>query len=187
MKLTKRNVDMKNALATSFTAILSLNLAFGIPMSFAENTSKEKSYAEVYAEDHGTCTAQLCSAGKQIKVSIAKDDPMYACSTEAKAIYVNTVLGLVSFQQTLSGQLPNISPKTGEPEYQGETKQMLDTLRNAAGVSTLDEAASQCIEGSKIRNKKFMVLNSKHESDYVWAGSNNIKLWIPLTATKLLK
>ncbi|AVF34291.1 hypothetical protein BV494_04810 [Rahnella sikkimica] len=64
---------------------------------------------------------------------------------------------------------------------------MLDGLRNSAGVSTLDEAAAKCLEGAKIRNKKFMVLNSKHESDYVWAGSGNMKLWIPLTATKLSK
>ena len=78
----------------------------------------------------------------------------------------------------ITGKLPNISPDTGEPEYQGESKQLLDSLRSKSGAKTFDEALSVCIQGKgKI---KVTIMNIKDEEGSVWVGQENKKpFWLP--------
>jgi hypothetical protein len=42
--------------------------------------------------------------------------------------------------QAMLGAMPNISDKTGEPEYMGETKTLVDSLRKQAQAQTFDKA-----------------------------------------------
>ncbi|VTP14676.1 hypothetical protein PUATCC27989T_02542 [Phytobacter ursingii] len=152
-----------------------------IPIS---SWSSEKSYAEIYAEDHGTCTVNNCPPGTKVRVSLEKGDTVFACDTEERTNYTNYVLGLVSFMHDMTGRLPNISPKTGEPEVEGESKSMLDSLRTEAQAKTFDEAVAHCLSEKKVNKKEFMMLNVKGDSDYAWIGNTNKKIWIPLTAIK---
>ena len=162
--------------------------ALGLLVCVAAHADEaKKSYAEVYAEDHGTCTADTCAPGTKVVVTLDKGDTAFACDTEEKSVYTNTVLGMVSFMQQMTGKLPNISPATGEPEVEGDSKALLDSLREKAGVGTFDEAVKYCKNEKQINKKKFMILNIKHESEYAWAGIDKMKIWLPLTAIKPVK
>ncbi|WP_096150193.1 hypothetical protein [Enterobacter asburiae] len=163
-----------------------LILAF-IFINSAHAESSEKSYAEIYAKEHGTCSSSSCPPGTKVMVSLAKGDLVFACDTEERATYTNFVLGMVSFMHDMTGRLPNISPTTGEPEVTGQSKEMLDSLRASAGVKTFDEATSKCLNEKKVNKKHFMMLNVKNDSDYAWVGSDSNKLWVPLTAIKPVK
>jgi hypothetical protein len=80
--------------------------------------------------------------------------------------------------------MPNISDRTGEPEYQdgpdgqNQTKQLLDRARRAAGVKTFDQAASICQLGqAKISAQ---VLNNPDDMRVLWVKDAAGKtFWMP--------
>ena len=50
--------------------------------------------------------------------------------------------------------MPNISDKTGEFEYEGETKTMVDAMREKAGVQTFDQAVAIGKFDGRIRRRR---------------------------------
>jgi hypothetical protein len=81
----------------------------------------------------------------------------YACPTRELARYVTTIVGIFAAQVILIGKMPNLSDKTGEPEFTGKMKDIIDALRGEAGVATFDDAAAKCIRG--VGDRRVTVLN----------------------------
>jgi hypothetical protein len=126
------------------------------------------------------CTDETCKAGTSARTYFKKDDPYYECPTRELAAYVNTVLGLVAIGVRMGAPMPNISPTTGEPEYEGESKRMLDSLRASAHVSTFDEAVRRCRDG--VTKKVVTVMNMPKDSLVVWVFDRkaNESFWMPI-------
>ena len=129
-----------------------------------------------------TCSIVDCVAGTQVVTHTSKSEPFYSCGTRELAEYTNTVLSFLVMQKMLGAGMPNISDKTGEPEYEGESKLLLDTLRTKAGVSTFDEALARCKVG--VNRMKVMVLNDPKDSVVMWVGTTSDKqtFWMPKSA-----
>jgi hypothetical protein len=109
------------------------------------------------------CTFETCAAGTKALTYFEKSDPYYACPTRELATYVTTIVGLTAVQATLSGgQMPNISNKNGELEYTGQTKEMVDMLREKAGVRTFDQAVALCAPG--VDKRPVTILNMPENS-----------------------
>lgn len=117
--------------------------------SFAQNTDTE-------------CTFETCKAGTKALTSYDQSDPYYFCPTRELADYVGTLVALFSARIALTGEMPNISDKTGEPEYKGQTKIMVDTLRRKAGVRNFDQAVAICSPG--VDKEPVMVLSLPENS-----------------------
>lgn len=131
------------------------------------------------------CMVAACSAGEKIISTGSKNDKYYVCQTRQTAAYVTMVMGLVQLQKALTGSMPNISPETGEPEYEGKTKEMIDDLRTEAGVKTLDEAINNyCTPGKP--GHRYIVMNNPSNEQYIWAGDikHNQAFWFPKSAVK---
>jgi hypothetical protein len=128
-----------------------------------------------------TCSVIECPAGTQAVTHASKAEPYYSCGTRELAEYANTVLSFLVMGRMFGAGMPNISDKTGEPEYQGETKLLVDTLRQKAGVSTFDHALAQCKVG--LNRVKVMVLNNPKDSVVMWVGTaNKQSFWMPKSA-----
>lgn len=86
---------------------------------------------------------------------------------------------------TFTGKMPNISDKTGEPEYldgkdgQNKTRLMLDHFRKAANVGTFDQAVAMCSKG--IGKVKVLVMNSPKDESSIWVANEKTKtlFWMP--------
>lgn len=130
------------------------------------------------------CTVAACGAGTKVVSTGGKDDHYFACQTREITEYVSFVIGLVQLQAGITGSVPNISPETGEPEYEGKTKEMLDAMRSAAGVSTFDEAGARCVQGKP--GLRFLVMNNPNDAGVIWVGntSTNQALWFPKSYIK---
>jgi hypothetical protein len=126
------------------------------------------------------CTFDTCKAGTHARTYYKKSDPYYECPTREMAEYVTTIIGLVALHAALGVQ-PNVSPATGEPEYEGESKRMLDNLRAAAHVSTFDDAMAQCRDG--VSKKAVTVMNMPKNSLVAWVfdRKTNESFWMPIT------
>jgi hypothetical protein len=137
------------------------------------------------SQPHKSCWETVCSAGDTGITYSSKSEPYYACPTRELTDYTSFVLGLVSMNIELTGKMPNISDKTGEPEYlDGEdgpnkTRLMLENLRNKAKVSTFDEAANICSKG--VGDVKVLIMNSQDDSGAIWVMDERIKntFWMP--------
>jgi len=83
--------------------------------------------------------------------------------------------------------MPNISDKTGEFEYEGETKIMVDVLREKAGVQTFDQAVAICAPG--LDKKPVTILNMPKDSmvAYVEDEHRKIAFWMPIMHLDKLK
>lgn len=92
--------------------------------------------------------------------------------------YISSTLSLSSAIYQMTGKLPNISPKTGEPEFDGQSKQMIDALRSAAKVDSYDQAQALCAKGkSKVL---VTVMNNPEESGSIWvSGADKNPFWMP--------
>lgn len=125
-----------------------------------------------------SCSIVSCDAGEKATTYIEKGEFYFACPTKELSEYIATLYGLVSATYQITGKLPNISPETGEPEYQGQTKEMIDALRSDAGVSTYDQAQALCAKGkAKIQ---VMVMNNPEDAMSIWvAGANQKPFWMP--------
>jgi hypothetical protein len=139
-----------------------------------------------FAADVGsTCAIKECAAGDQAKTYFKNSDPYYACETKELGEYTNFVIGMVSLSLQLTGKAPNISAKTGEPEYldtangPNQTRLMLDAMRTKAGVKTFDQAMARCTLGAP--NLKVSIMNSPKDSQEIWVSSNKTKqsFWMP--------
>jgi hypothetical protein len=128
-----------------------------------------------------SCQVRQCLAGTKVVTFATKSDPFFACDSMEMSEYTNTVLGLISISIQFTGHLPNISDKTGDPILQGETKTILDNLRTAAGVKSLNEAMQHCTNGAGKR--KLIVMNfpsSKADgSMYVEDTARRQAYWMP--------
>lgn len=140
------------------------------------------------AAPNNSCIAKACSVGDHAVTYASKSEPFYACPTRELASYTSTVLGLIALQYSLTGSLPNISDKTGEPEYAdsngqpNQTRSLLDAKRRRAGVATFDQAIAACAPG---RNKmKVTILNSQQDDGvaYVHDEARKINYWMPISS-----
>jgi len=92
------------------------------------------------------CISVECTAGSKVISYATPSDPYFACPTAELSDYTMMVMGAVSLS-SLSGRTPNISRITGEPEFVGESAELLRQYRQAARVRTFDEAVSKCRPG----------------------------------------
>jgi hypothetical protein len=93
------------------------------------------------------CNSAPCAKGAKVITYSSPGDEYFACPTRQLSEYTHVLLGLVSMHASVTGTRPAISRTTGEPQYDGETKAMLDEYRKAAGVTSFDAAAAQCVKG----------------------------------------
>lgn len=149
-------------------------LMLTIPQTFAQSTDNE-------------CTFDTCKAGTRALTYSEKSDPYYVCPSRELATYIMTVVGLASMQAMLGGGMPNISDKTGEFEYEGETKTMVDAMREKAGVQTFDQAVAICSLGAN--KKPVMILNMPENSMVAYVEDERRKLafWMPISQLDKLK
>lgn len=131
------------------------------------------------------CSAAKCYPGDRGTTYATKSDVFLTCPTRELSEYTHTVIGLTSLSLSLTGRPPNISDKTGEPEYldgkdgPNETRVMLDRARARANVRTFDEAAKRCAGGP---NKvKVRIMNSPEDSSAIWVQNEKTKatFWMP--------
>jgi hypothetical protein len=126
-----------------------------------------------------TCTVKSCASGDRGLTHSNKADPYYACPTRQLANYTNFVIGIAAASYELSGRLPNISDATGEPEFEGKTKDVLDGMRADAGVRTFDQAVAMCRKGAdKVR---VTVMNSPGTDSVIWVKDQKSgqSFWMP--------
>lgn len=122
------------------------------------------------------CSDAQCQPGDKVKLRLPKGEKAFLCKTETTSDYVTTVFGMVSLQMTLTGKRPQISPDTGEPVYDGDSKRLMDHLRGRANVSTFDEALAMCREGRN--GQVFTVMNSVKSTTSIWvAGKDGVPVW----------
>jgi hypothetical protein len=127
------------------------------------------------------CTTDTCKAGTKAITHATKTEPYFACPTRELADYTNFVLGLVAMDAMMGASL-NISPQTGEPEVEGETKAMLDHYRTAANAPTYDAAISLCHAG-KSKHRVILLNVSDDTSLAVWVHDErqNENYWMPIS------
>lgn len=135
-----------------------------------------------------TCSVAQCHSGDVVRTVAEKGDPYYACPTRELSDYTNGVLGMAAVTVVIAGRPPNISPETGEPEAQGETKAFFDQLRRAAGVRTFDEGIAKCQQGRNgIRGT--VMNDGGADSMSIWIGVQGGKanFWLPSSHVDLIK
>jgi hypothetical protein len=145
--------------------------------------AKDRAAAEALAQkSDDRCRFETCKAGTRAVTYYKKTDPYYACPTRELATYVNSIVALASMQTMLGASMPNISDKTGEPEYAGETKTLVDFLREQAHVQTFDEAMQICTAGGN--NLRVIVMNMPENSlvTYVFDEARKQAFWMPIAA-----
>lgn len=132
-----------------------------------------------------SCLVATCSPGERGVTYATKTEPFLACPTRELAKYTSAVLGLISMQVAITGTVPNISDKTGEPEFldQGskpnETRVMLDVLRTQAAVRTFDQAVAMCAKGRNHAKVTIMNVQKQDEVVYVHDEGQKINYWMP--------
>lgn len=150
------------------------------PPIFAGAKTSEKS-----AE---SCQTAKCTAGQTTTTYATRSEPYFACPTRELSDYTNMVLGLVALTAQFGGQMPNVSPETGEPEYRDDangpnkTRQMLAYYRSKAKVSTFDQAVALCAEGRS--GFKVTILNIRDDEMSTWVhdSKRNVSYWLPRSA-----
>jgi hypothetical protein len=140
--ILRRRSEMKQTLRSGSLAVA---LLLVIPQAFAQQPQSKQ------------CTFETCKAGTTALTRFKNSDPFYTCPTRELANYVGMIVGMLAVQVTLTGQMPNISDKTGEPEFTGSTKGIVDAAREDAHVKTFDDAMKICSAGSDKR--RVTVLN----------------------------
>lgn len=89
------------------------------------------SYSAVAQISPKSCQAQHCKVGDLVRTYSTKAEPATACATQALTEYVAFMFGLAVFG-------------IGEDQIQGDTAAAANSLKKAAGVSSLKEAALAC-------------------------------------------
>lgn len=145
----------------------------------------EKSPPELTAEEKRECQFVECPVGSVIITAPARNGPYYACQTEALSDYTNFVLGLVQMEKQIAGRFPNIDPQTGEPQFEGETKQMIENLRMSAGVQSFDQAGARCRYGP--HGTKYTIMNYEKDRRSTWIGNEKVNFWVPTAEILIAK
>ncbi|KMN48758.1 hypothetical protein VL04_17470 [Chromobacterium violaceum] len=154
------------------SVIVALTAALAFVGPFAQAAEKKK-----------FCNETSCEAGDKLITYATKSDFYIACPTMELSEYANLVIGLIAFNAQMIGKMPDISPVTGEPAYQGETAAMLQRARTKARVSSFDQAMSVCRKG--VGKKVVTVMNGAKESDSIWVvGQDNKPFWMPKSHLK---
>ena len=125
------------------------------------------------------CGIADCPAGTKVITASVKDGPFYSCPNEALSNYIAMVLGTVAMQQQITGTVPNIDPTTGEPVYQGQTAQIMTSLRVNAGVETFDEAVAHCQRGPYRQASIVMNYDKDRLSTWVSNDPATRSFWLP--------
>jgi hypothetical protein len=135
----------------------------------------------VYDPNDKNCDHVPCNAGSSVRIVQKKDDIFYACQTQELAEYANYVITVYFMETVARGHMPNILPKTGEPETTPKIADSLEFFRKKAGVSGLDEALFRCQKGWT--SNKLMVANYPTNSPAMWVydPTLNLNTWIPKT------
>jgi len=132
-------------------------------------------------QSHTECSVETCEAGSTATTYFKTSEPYYSCPSRELATYVTTILGLVSMQAILGGgAMPNISDKTGEPEYTGETKRLVDALREQAHVQTFDEAVKICTLGRDRRRGTVLNMPENSVVAHVLDEGRKQTFWMPI-------
>ena len=135
-----------------------------------------------------SCLVKACGPGDHAMTYATKVEPFFACPTRELASYTSSVIGLISMQYTLTGTMPNISDKTGEPEYQdqgdkpNQTRIMLDGLRSRAGVTSFDQAIAICSKGRSRAKVTILNVQKNDEVAYVHDETKNVNYWLPTSS-----
>jgi hypothetical protein len=137
------------------------------------------------AGSSANCSVAKCYAGDRGITYATKSDIFLACPTRELAEYTNLVIGLISLTIIVTGRPPNISDKTGEPEYldgkdgPNKTRVMLDQARKRANVRTFDEADKLCQDG--VNKIKVLIMNSPEDSSVIWVHKEKAEatFWMP--------
>lgn len=138
------------------------------------------------AKDENYCGAVKCVAGDKGVTYASKEAPYYACPTRELSDYVSFVVSLIGLSYEMIGRPPNISDKTGEPEYSenkdhpDETNLLIKMFREKAAVSTFYEALEQCKKGRG--QLKVTILNSdEKDGDSIWVVDEKTRhtFWMP--------
>jgi hypothetical protein len=93
------------------------------------------------------CNQAHCGKGSVVTTYAPPSEGYFACPTRQLSEYTHFVLGLIDLHWQVTGKAPQLSTVTGEPDYQGETKVMLDNYRRGADVSSFADATRQCVKG----------------------------------------
>lgn len=141
---------------------------------------------------NASCLVNECPPGTEGITYVSKSEPYYACPTRELAAYTSFVLGIFSIS-SLTGKMPNISDKTGEPEFldtssgPNKTRLMIDHYRNQANVATFSEAVAECSKG--IGKIKVVVLNNQKDDDVLWVENKKTKktFWMPNSSLDKVK
>ena len=136
------------------------------------------------------CEFVDCKEGDKVISFVSKKDGefFYGCDDKDVSEYVNFVMAMLSLNVQIGAGFPDISPVTGDPELEGESQSLLDSLRSKARVDTYDEAFARCSEG-KNDMKLIVMYNSKRESGQILVSDEKTKktFWMPKSSLNLRK
>ncbi len=126
-----------------------------------------------------SCVMKECLAGDKAVTYATPSEMYWACPTRELAEYTDLLIGLVSAQYELLGKLPNISPETGEPEFKGETEEMITRARRAARVQGFDQAVASCRKGRA--GLHVSIMNNPGKGAAIWVMNDKTKetFWMP--------
>jgi hypothetical protein len=126
-----------------------------------------------------SCMMKECSPGDKAVTYATQSDMYWACPTKELAEYTSLLISLVSAGYELTGKLPNISPETGEPEYQGETAVLIAHARHDAHVATFDQATTICHKGRS--GILVSIMNNPGKGAAIWVQNDKTKdnFWMP--------
>ena len=129
------------------------------------------------AETPDGCNDNCKVGDKGITYSTAQTF-FYACPSMELSAYTNGVLGLLSMTYQISGKTPTLSKSTGDPEYEGDTRNTIDNWRKQAHVASFDQAVEQCVKG---RDKLPVTLLKvpADADDLLVSGDDNRPFWMP--------
>ncbi|WP_152555814.1 hypothetical protein [Ferriphaselus sp. R-1] len=136
----------------------------------------------VFGQPAVTCAENGCVAGTYISTYTDKSTPFYECPTREVSDYITLVTSMLRLQAAM-GVMPNISPVTGEPEYTGESKAILDKYRIKAGIKTFDQAIGMCQKGKS--GTKATVMNYQKDGLSIWVSprrSGSQPFWMPVAS-----
>lgn len=141
------------------------------------------SFAAVAGENK-SCSLHDCAAGSMVVSYATRSEPYFACPSQELSDYTNYVLGIIEMN-AMFGEMPNISPDTGEPEQTGKSRAILDYLRIKARVSTFDQAVAACKKGRG--GLRLMVANNPKGGTSMWVFERKTKksFWAPKSSIDL--
>lgn len=125
------------------------------------------------------CKETACPVGTRGVTASIGSEPYYTCNSGELSDYANYALSVSLAQAQVGGPPQKITGK-GEPDIQGDAKDLLDRYRAKAGVTTFEEAMAKCYKG--IGRQNVSVLYYPEQGDSLYAASeknSEDKFWLP--------